>query len=192
MTRVAPALRTAASAACIIYRTGNFVGGTWTGFNFPFDISVVGTDNSISLETGILRRSRSFDNPGVICFSFTSGTVTVKNPAGRTVFTHSLRDGLILRKGTVEVEISTSLVPNPVVGSGSVGFFSFSPFGETADIEFGCAVVRIVRTPEPGYARATWNRSGLSRWMAPARYPRGGNNARTRMHADSRRQGAGQ
>lgn len=81
---------------------------------------MVGTDNIISLDARILRRGQRFENHEVISFSFSSGSVTVKNLAGRTVFTHSLRDGLIVRKfgkfGGVDVEISTGLVPDTLVG----------------------------------------------------------------------------
>jgi len=172
VTRVAPASPMPASAASISYRTGNFVSGTWTSFNFPFEVSMVGTDNTISLDTG--RLSQSLKNPELICFSFSSGTVTVKNPAGRTIFTHSLRDGLIVRKsGSVEVEISAGFVPNTMVGSGSTSFqFSINHFEKNAHIRFGSAVVRIVPTPEPGYARAAWNWPGRSRWFGTFRAQR--------------------
>jgi len=174
MTRTAPALSTANSAASITYRTGEFVRGTWTGFNFPFDVSMVGTDNTISLNAGILRQTQPFENPEVICFAFNSGGVTVKNPAGRTVFTHGLRDGSILWKfGSIDVEISASLVPSTMVGSGSASFhFSFGPFGENAHLEFGSAVLGVVPTLGPGYARAAWNWPGRSRWFGTFRAQR--------------------
>jgi len=132
---------------------------------------MVGTDNTITLDTGILRRSQPFENPEVICFSFSSGTVTVKNPAGRTIFMHSLMDGLIVRK-LGSVEITTGLVPNTMVESGSTGFNFFNPFGENSNIEVGSALVRIIPTAEPRYARAAWNWPGQSRWFGTFRTQR--------------------
>ena len=166
MTRVAPALTTSASAASITYRTGNFVRGIWTGFNIPFEVSMVGTDNTITLDTGILRRSQPFEDPGVICFSFSSGTVTVKTPAGRTIVMHRLREGMIVRK-LGSFEISAGLVPNPMVGSGSTVFNFFNPFGENANIKFGSALVRVVPNPEPGTPGMLAALAGLAKRKLP-------------------------
>jgi len=174
MTGVAPALPSVSSAVSITYETGNFVRGKWTGFSVPFGISIVGVHNVISLHAGILRRSQSVENPEAICFSFSRGTITVKNPAGRRVFTHSLSCGLIVRKvGSVDVEIGAGLAPNTTVRDGSTGFhFSFSLLGENGYMEFGSAVVRIVPTPETMHPRAGWNRPARSRWIDTSRAQR--------------------
>jgi len=81
MRRVALPLPAAALAASKAYRTGKFVSGSWTGFSSRFDILMVGTDNTIPVDAGIRSRYPS-ENPEVICFSFSSGTVAVKNFAG--------------------------------------------------------------------------------------------------------------
>lgn len=131
MGPVALGLSMAALPARISYRTGKFVSGNWRGLNYPFDVSIVGADNTISVDTGILCLSHcSSENPEVIYFSFSNGTVTVKNPAGRTVFSDGLRDGLIVWKsGSVDFEITAGLLPKPGVAGGSLDFTAFSKHG---------------------------------------------------------------
>jgi len=129
---------------------------------------MAGADYTISLAAGVIRRSQSFGNPELIRFSFSRGTVTVKDRAGRTVFRQQLRDGLIAREfASVDVEIRAALVPDIMVRSGFASFrLSFMPFGENVpDMEFGSAVVSIVPNPESARARAAWSWAGGSRWF---------------------------
>jgi len=141
---------------------------------------VVGTDNTITLDTGNL----TFLLPptpgaitgiehGPVCYTFSRGTVTVKDPQGRTIFTDSLRGGLLVRPiaNGSEVTIDATLVPNTMVGSGFAAFsFSFNPLvGHEHHLKIGLASVHIATTPTPKPGALELPGTGVNRLPALAR-----------------------
>jgi len=137
---------TAALATSVNFSSGTFQTGTFTGsFTTMVEVSVVGTENTISIDTGKLSVSSSCPIPGAKCYSFTTGNVTVA--AGTTTeFTDSLVNGFIINhKG--DVTIGAILVPNTIVASGSTSFH-FALQGTT--LTRGAAGVQGTAVPELG------------------------------------------
>ena len=91
LTLLALALPTSALANDIEFETGTFEHGTITSsFGKHFRVQVVGSMDTITLSIPNLSCSATETE----C-SFRSGTVTVENPAGVTVFTAGLKSGEI-------------------------------------------------------------------------------------------------
>jgi len=100
-----------------------------------FSISLVGSDFFFSFDIGTLRQFHQGCDPDLglkACFTFSTGTITVKDTAGATVFMGSLRDGQLLeRTNTPLTWISTySVTPKspPLVSGG--GRLEFAFIGE--------------------------------------------------------------
>jgi hypothetical protein len=112
---LAPALPTAALAntSRISFDTGTFVstGASQLEFGHPFEIFVQGTKNTITLFTPDLLEG----------LGFRTGTVTVENLAGVTVFENSVSDGFLTptEEGIIG---GATLVPNATVISDRINF----------------------------------------------------------------------
>lgn len=102
-------LALALSAAALAQRVKTFDSGTFQRGAISgsltnggsFDISVVGGDSLFSFEIGPLSQFHQGCDPDFglkACFAFSTGTITVKNTAGSTIFTGSLHDGQLLER----------------------------------------------------------------------------------------------
>jgi hypothetical protein len=139
---LALALPTAALANSFkIFTTGDFVSGSASfGAGHSFEISLVGTENTITLFT-------PETTGGPFDFLFSTGTVTVKNPAGATVFDNSVTKGTIsLTFPPGDFDVFADLVPNATVKSGDTSLSL--PFCIPPDCGGG-ASVRANFVPEP-------------------------------------------
>jgi len=153
LTLLAVALPTAALANSIDFSTGTFTSGTITSnFHNPFSVEVVGSGGTITLDTSTLNTHCA---PATAVCTFTSGTVTVKNSAGVTVFTSSVTDGTISRVTPPnEDSITANLVPgtcSPITcTSGSVTFHVDVRGGNLVAGSSATVVGSTSVIPEPG------------------------------------------
>jgi hypothetical protein len=145
---LALALPTAALASSITFKLGNFVGGSVGLPNgaFPFEVTVSGTANTITLSGPELQPSTQFLHE---LFFFNTGTVTVTNHTG-TVFKDSVTNGFLDISAGV-VLVGADLVSNATVKSGVTSFRLVIP---PCRLEFheacGNASVTANFVPEPG------------------------------------------
>ena len=135
---LALALPTSASAQGVgkVFELGPLQSGTITGSlteGASFDISVVGRDSFFFFDIGTLTQFHQGCDPDFglkACFTFSTGTITVKNTAGATVFTASLHDGQVLERTNTPLTwiLTYSVTPkNPLlVGAGGQLQFSFT------------------------------------------------------------------
>jgi hypothetical protein len=155
LTLVAMALPTAALATSINFMTGTFEHGKVTRessgkFTAPsFTISVTGKSGTITITTNTLGAGCDTNIVGEC--SFSSGTITVKNSSGSTVFTDSLKDGLIF-KGSGGASVVASLVPSSMAPTGGITGFTvtFLPGPNATDkVLHGTAFAESSVIPEP-------------------------------------------
>ena len=123
-TLLAVTLPGTALADDIEFNSGTFVSGTITSFSNPFSVRVVGTSNTITLDIPKL----SCIAAHMECF-FTSGTVTVVNPAGVTMFTDGVEPGG-LKIGTGTMTTALYLLPDSF-GKGGYTEFDVEFSGDT-------------------------------------------------------------
>lgn len=155
LTLVAMALPTAALANSIDFTTGRFENGTVTRdssgkFTMPsFSVTVTGSLGTITLSTDSLGVGCDTNSLGMC--TFTSGTVTVKNTHGATVFTDSIDNGMVIKisKGAT---ITADLLPNAMDPSGGIVSYtlSFAPGpNATHTLIGGTAFASSAVIPEP-------------------------------------------
>jgi len=135
----------AALANSIDFTTGKFESGTINGtFTTSVSVSVVGSLNTISIDTGSLTVS-SCSVSEATCYTFNTGSVTVGS-GGSTIFTNALMGGLVIKTGD-SVAITAVLVPNSKVANGTtVSSFTFTG----ATLTSGDTAVTGTIVPEPG------------------------------------------
>jgi len=133
------------------FNTGTFVSGSITSCCFanPFQVQMVGSINTITLDTSTLNCSGS-----PITCTFSNGTVDVEHE-GATIFTDSIVNGAIGPQtdcigGQCTVKISANLGPNSVIDHGFATFDgrAFLSTGSPGFFTEGTAEVRGV-VPEP-------------------------------------------
>jgi hypothetical protein len=112
LTLLALGLPTAALAKSFDFDSGKFVSGTMHGtFTTTINTTMVGSLDSISIDTGTLTKLPKGDcTTGFTCYKFSGGSVTVRH-GGSTVFTDGLEGG-ILQKGSDTTDISATLQPH--------------------------------------------------------------------------------
>jgi hypothetical protein len=143
-------LPTAALATSVDYDSGSFQSGTFSGsFTTMVNFTVVGANNTISVDTGALSASTFCPVAGASCYDFSTGTVTVDNTSGSQIFTDGLKGGFIIDDHGA-VSISASLLANlPMVTFGSVTT-DFVLVGSTVQAGSGNVVITNHEIPEPG------------------------------------------
>jgi len=97
-----------------------------------FDISVVGGDSFFSFDIGPLSQFHQGCDPDFglkTCFTFSTGTITVKNNSGATVFAGNLHDGQLLERTNTPLTwiLTYSVTPKtpPLVDAGGQLQFAF-------------------------------------------------------------------
>lgn len=145
---LALALPTLALADGLDFSTGTFVSGTMSGsFKTSFDATIVGSGNTITIDTGSLTKLTGGCPTGLkgTCYDFSGGSVTVKS--GSTVlFTDSLTGGILDKKGN-SLGILAGLGSNSSVASGTG---TLSLVLKKGGVWAGSIDVSLVTTPEPG------------------------------------------
>ena len=127
----------AAALAQIVktFDSGTFQRGAISGSltnGGSFEILVAGSDSLFSVDIGTLSQFYQECDPDFglkACFTFSTGTITVKNTAGSTVFTGSLHDGQLLERTNTPLTwiLTYSVTPKnpPLVGAGGQLQFAF-------------------------------------------------------------------
>ena len=125
----AVAVPTAALAETIDFTTGLFQMGTVTRnpsgsfLSNNFAVSVTGTLATIDISVPTLGSGCDTNTLGMCMFS--SGTVTVKNTSGATIFTDSLSAGMIIKTSN-GATITATMNPNVLDPTGGVVSYTLS------------------------------------------------------------------
>jgi hypothetical protein len=148
LTLLALGLSTAALAKDIDYDSGKFVSGTISGtFTTTINTTIVGSLDTITIDTGTLTKATGPCTKGFTCYDFSGGSVTVKR-GSTTVFTDVLEGGSV-QKGSDSTDISATLLPHAgTVGQGTavatLVFNGHTVNTGSSDISFATTI------PEPG------------------------------------------
>jgi hypothetical protein len=120
-------LPTAALAKSITYDTGKFEHGSFTGsFTTSISATEVGSQDTIVIDTGTLTKLPMRDcKKGFSCYDFSGGSIKITHD-GTTVFTDSLKGG-VLEKGYDSLDIYATLLADAMVAQGTT----------VATLEFG-------------------------------------------------------
>lgn len=144
---LAMALPTAALATSIDYATGPGTGTVTGTLSTSLDITIAGSLNTITVDTGSLTAEACGIGISGSCFGFLGGTVTVSH-GGSTIFTDSLQGGTITYDVTTG-SVTAQLLGNSMVSSGIVTGSATLTMSGTV-ITAGSIDVAVNTVPEPG------------------------------------------
>jgi hypothetical protein len=147
------------SSGCCLskqFELGTFQSGIISGSltnGGSFDVAAVGSVSIFSYDIGTLAQFHQGCDPNLgleACFTFNTGSITVKNSAGSTVFTGSLNDGQLLERTNTPLPwiFTYSLIPNPPL-IGGVGRLQFAFTGTKLNGAEGVVSGSFEFAPEP-------------------------------------------